>query len=82
MKRITAGLDFTMLGAIVPIVMGGLATMTSFQSEAAVFSRQLLWVGIGLLLMLIIAKIDMRFLRDSRYIMLAYGLSIVLLLWC
>ncbi len=78
-RRLTGGIDWVMLAAIVPIIMGGLATMAGFQNEAGVFSRQLLWVGIGGALMFLLAKIDMRFLRDSRYIILAYGLSMLLL---
>lgn len=80
MRRLAGGIDWVMVGATLPIILGGLATMTSFQSEAAVFGRQLLWIGIGLALMFTLAKIDMRFLRDSRYILLAYGVSILLLL--
>jgi len=68
-----------MVSAIIPIIMGGLATMTSFQSEATVFGRQFLWVCIGCAVMLVISKIDMRFLRDSRYIIIGYGLSLLLL---
>ncbi len=78
-RRYTRGLDWIIIAAITPIIFGGLATMTSFQTYAGVFDRQLLWVGIGVALMLIIANTDMRFLRDSRYIIMAYGVSILLL---
>lgn len=68
-----------MVAAIVPIMLGGLATMTSFAKENSTFERQLLWLGIGVVLMLVIARIDLRFFRDSRYIILAYLCSLALL---
>lgn len=79
-RRFTRQLDWIMVAAIVPIMLGGLATMTSFAGDSGTFDRQLLWLSIGLLLMFGIARADMRFLRDSRYIMLAYACSLGLLL--
>lgn len=79
MRRLTHHFDWVMIGAIIPIMLGGIATMTGFATETAVVDRQLVWIGIGLLLMFVIARIDMRFLRDSRYVMIAYAVSIFLL---
>ncbi len=76
---ITTGIDWILLLSIVPILLGGLATMTSFGGVESFFNKQLLWVGVGLLLALIIAKSDMRFFRDSRYVTIFYSLSIALL---
>lgn len=78
-RRLSQQLDWILIGSIIPIILGGLATMTSFQSDTGTFDRQLLWVGIGLVLMFSIASFDMRFLRDSRYIIIGYGVSMVLL---
>jgi rod shape determining protein RodA len=78
-RSITKGVDWVMLAAMTPIALGGLATMTSFAAQTATFNRQLLWIGIGLVLMLIISRIDMRMLRDSRYIVIAYGCAMLLL---
>lgn len=54
--------------------------MTSFASVDVTFERQLLWVAIGLILMFVITMIDLRFLRDSRYIIMAYAISMALLI--
>lgn len=77
--RITRGIDWILLGSIVPIILGGLATMTSFGAEKGFFANQLLWVGLGLTLIVVVSLIDVRFLRDSRYVALFYGLAISLL---
>jgi rod shape determining protein RodA len=73
-------MDWILIAAIIPIVLGGLATMTSFGSQAGFFLRQSMWIGVGILVVISIARSDMRFLRDSRYIMLFYIGSVFLLM--
>jgi rod shape determining protein RodA len=78
-RHITRSIDWIMVAAVIPIVLGGLATMTSFASPTNTFDRQLIWVCIGILIMFVLSQMDMRVLRDSRYIVLAYGISMMLL---
>ncbi len=79
MKKVGQNIDWTLIIAIIPIILGGLATMTSFGPQAGFFSRQLMWVGVGAAVTFLIARADMRFLRDSRYIILFYIGSLLLL---
>ncbi|HEY0979843.1 MAG TPA: rod shape-determining protein RodA [Candidatus Paceibacterota bacterium] len=79
MGKLTRGFDWVLVGAIVPIALGGLATMTSFEGNSGLFVRQLIWLLVGIGIMFVIAKIDVRFLRDSRYITLFYGIALSLL---
>lgn len=72
-------IDWILIGSIIPIILGGLATMTNFAGEASFFSKQLLWIGIGGVIVFGLSRIDMRFFRDSRYVVLAYMVSIGLL---
>ena len=78
MRRL-ASIDPILLIAILPIVLGGLATMTSFGGGTDFFTKQLLWVGIGLIVMTVIARTDIRFLRDSRFVLIFYSIAISLL---
>ncbi len=71
--------DWILIAAIIPIILGGLATMTSFSLHAGFFSRQAIWIVVGAAVVVLIARIDIRFLRDSRYIMLFYIASLGLL---
>jgi rod shape determining protein RodA len=80
-EQLTRGIDWTIILAILPIVLGGLATMTGFSGETAFFWRQLIWVGVGLVIMITIARSDVRFLRDSRYVVALYGFAIALLVF-
>lgn len=79
LAKFTQGIDWILLLSIVPIMLGGLATMTSFGGETLFFSRQLLWLSVGLLIALFIGRSDTRFLRDSRYVTILYGIAIALL---
>ncbi len=80
----TRGIDWVLVGSIIPLLLGSIATMTSFGGDRSFFNHQLLWVGVALALMFIIARIDMRFFRDSRYISLLYmgalGLLVLVLI--
>lgn len=80
MKQWSQQIDWILIIAIIPIVLGGLATMTSFGSQAGFFLRQGMWIVVGILVVISVARSDMRFLRDSRYIMLFYIGSLFLLL--
>jgi rod shape determining protein RodA len=79
MKKLIQHIDWLLVIAIIPIILGGLATMTSFGANAGFFSRQLIWVGVGVTVAILIARSDMRFLRDSRYIVMFYGISLLFL---
>lgn len=77
--RFSRNTDWIMILSILPIILGGMATMTSFGNEVNFFSRQLIWGGVGGLIAFVIAKSDMRFFRDSRYVAILYSVSIALL---
>ena len=78
-RRALREIDWSILLAITPLMLGSLATMTSFGGESSFFGKQLLWLGVGLLLLGIVAMTDVRFLRDSRYVVIAYICSLALL---
>ncbi len=72
-------IDWILILSIAPIILGGLATMTSFDSGASFLGKQILWIVVGLTIAFFIAQSDVRFFRDSRYVVLAYVCSIGLL---
>ncbi|MCA9351414.1 rod shape-determining protein RodA [Patescibacteria group bacterium] len=57
-----------------------LATMTSFSdATGSLFNRQLLWMGLSILLLVLTANIDISFLKQSRIVFFAYLGGILLL---
>lgn len=81
MQRFVKGLDWSILLAILPLLLGGMATMVSFSEHSTLVDKQLLWVLVGLVVAIGISRADVRFLRDSRYVVLAFGLSLSLFLF-
>lgn len=79
MRRAVKEIDWSILLAVVPLMLGSLATMTSFGGESSFFAKQLLWFFVGFVLLFVVAFTDMRFLRDSRYVVIAYMCSLALL---
>ncbi|HSE56693.1 MAG TPA: rod shape-determining protein RodA [Candidatus Paceibacterota bacterium] len=78
-RRFFAGFDTTLFAAVLPIIAAGLVTMTSFSGETSFFSRQLAWALASIVLCMGIARIDVRFLRQSRILVILYLLSLTLL---
>ncbi len=79
-RKLYKEIDWSILGVVLPIMLASLSTMTSFGGDSSFFTKQLIWVVVGLVLMFAIAFIDIRFLRDSRYVVMAYLFSLTLLI--
>lgn len=64
--------DWWLLGAALPLVGAGLATMSSFTGSNYHFYRQLLWLGVALAAFTVASLIDWRFLRQSRIVLILF----------
>lgn len=71
--------DWLLFFGIIPIAAAGLITMYSFGETNEFFLKQLIWLGISFLVFVIVSTIDMRFLRETRFVMLFYGATVILL---
>jgi rod shape determining protein RodA len=72
--------DWILLAAVLPIVAAGLITMNSLGAESGFFTRQLIWVGISLLVFFVTSFIDWRFLRRTGVVIGLYAASVSVLL--
>ncbi len=79
MRRFVETIDWWLLAAIVPVMAAGLITMTSFSGETSFFLRQLIWVLASFALALFLSRVDMRFLRQSRVLIIFFSITILLL---
>ena len=66
------GLDIYLVFSVLVLTILGLVTMYSYQGENLYFSRQVLWIGVAFLLMLVALIPDYRFLRVGNTTFLLY----------
>ena len=78
--KIKQSIDWILVGAMVPLLAAGLATMYSFSQPNIFFERQLIWIAIGCVVMFLLSRVDWRFLRNTRVVMMLFGISVVTLL--
>ncbi|MCF7831788.1 MAG: rod shape-determining protein RodA [Candidatus Pacebacteria bacterium] len=72
-------IDWILVVALVPIVIAGLVTMSSFTGETSFFWRQFIWVIVSFAVMFGVSRIDIRFLKQTSVLMSLYGISVMLL---
>lgn len=79
-RTLKRNVDWSLLFAVLPLVGAGLITMHSFVGESVFFERQIIWVGVGLLLFFVASVIDWRFLRRTGVVVSLFAVSVVVLL--
>lgn len=72
-------IDWFLLGAIFPIILGGLFTMSSFSDTNIFFNRQIIWISISLCVFFFLSTIDFKFLRKTGIIFGIYITMVVVL---
>ncbi len=65
LRRIYNGVDWILFFAVLPALLFGLVTMSSFAEANVFFDRQLLWITLGIILFFFLASIDVRLLKQS-----------------
>lgn len=73
--------DWILLVSVIPLALGGIVTMMSFSDSSRNALLQSIWFLVGAIVVGIITRTNVRFLRDSRYISLFYIGSLFLLLF-
>ncbi len=79
--KTSARMDWTLFAALLPIVGAGLLTMHSFTEADTLFTRQLIWTAVSLLLFFGASFIDWRFLRRSDILFALFAAGATLLLF-
>lgn len=75
-------IDWILLGCCIVVVLAGLITMTSIgdTGDNTLFTRQMTFVGVSLVAFFGVSRINIRLLRDSRLLVMLYGLGILSLM--
>ncbi len=71
--------DWLLIAAIVPILAAGLISMYSFVGMNNYFTKQLLWIAVAFVGLLVLSVRDLRILRRTNAILTLYFVFIVLL---
>lgn len=79
-KALFGGFDIYLFGAALALTAMGLVTMYTFEGENFFFSRQVLWIGGAIFLMLLAMVPDYRFLRTGNTTFILYLLILCALL--
>lgn len=82
-KKIIPTIDWVLIGAIIPIILAGLFTMSSFSESNIFFNRQIIWITISFFVFFVLSTIDFKFLRKTSIIFGMYigMLSVLFLLF-
>lgn len=73
-------IDVLLLVSAVFITLAGLVTMHAYADENIFFERQILWLGISLVVFFAFSFVDFRFLRRTSVVTLLFGMTVLLLL--
>jgi rod shape determining protein RodA len=72
--------DWWLIAFLLPLLIMSVLTMSTLGDESASFAgKQILWLAISSVLMLAFASLDLHFLKQSKVVVLLYGLGLVLL---
>jgi rod shape determining protein RodA len=72
-------IDWILFLSTVPLLGAGLVTMSSFTGSNFYLGRQLIWIGISILIFFIISNIDVRFLRRTEIITIFFIIGVATL---
>lgn len=77
--RILRTTDWVLLGAALLISAAGLISMNSFVGDSHFAGRQLIWVGLGVVVFFVVSALDLRFLRRTGVVTLIYVIAAAML---
>lgn len=64
-EQIKRSIDWLLVIFLLPILGAALTTMSSFTGDSNFFGRQIMWIGVSLVIFFIFSFIDFRFLRRT-----------------
>lgn len=72
--------DWILYLSALGMTLAGLITMNSFTGNNSYFNHQLIWIVVASIVFFVASLIDYRFFRRTGVVVVAYGLSILILL--
>ncbi len=79
LRSLFSGFDPWLFGAALTLALLGLSTMYTFHADSGFFERQIIWIGVAILAMLVALLPDYRFLRSGHTTFIVYVVTVALL---
>lgn len=80
-RRVRYSVDWLLFGSLVLISVAGILTMNSFGEESVLFTRQIIWLSVSILVLFGASLVDWRFLRRSESITILFIVSCLVLVF-
>ena len=74
-----SGIDWWIIGAVLPILAAGVVTMYSFTGDNSFAVHQMIWIAVSFIAFVAIGFVDLRFLRSTWVSVALFLVSIFLL---
>ncbi|MFZ2621377.1 MAG: FtsW/RodA/SpoVE family cell cycle protein [Minisyncoccia bacterium] len=78
-KNLFKNIDWILFGSTIIVSFAGLFTMNSFTGDGSFFNRQIIWLFISIIAFLCASFVDWGFLKNTRVVVILFGLSVGLL---
>lgn len=75
-RALFAGFDWWLFGAALALALMGLVTMYTFQGDNAFFTKQIYWLLLSVVVMLVAMVPDYRFLRTGNTVFIFYVIAL------
>ena len=79
-NKLSSNIDWVMFFSTIPLLGAGLLVMNSFTGDSHFFERQLIWIGVSIILFFVLSFFDFRFLKSSKITIILFGISCAFLL--
>ncbi len=70
-----------MVGFIVPLLLAGVVTMSSFSGTTSYFLKQSIWIALAFLVFFILAGVDAQVFKKTKTLVWLYGFGMALLMF-
>ena len=78
--KLRLNLDFILLGSAALLVFFGISVLFDLRGASDFAFRQAIWFGLGVAVYLIAANVDFSFLKNGRFLLVLFALTVVSLL--
>lgn len=83
LSRIAKNIDWKMVAFMIPVLLAGVVTMSSFSESTSYFLKQSLWIGVAFSAFFLLSGIDAQVFKNTRTLVWMYlgGIAVLLVVF-